>query len=926
LAAIAEMAALVTKGRTPAGLLIVGNTGFGKSSLLAEARSRIKMGHQLALIGYEAERNVPLAAATGLLRALSGQRDWVSSLLSGPSPGGPTTLEPVRIFEAAHLAVDRLGPVLLTVDDLQWVDDLSLALCHYLVRAASTAGRPVALLAASRPSPVTSSFASSLDQLLGPSDGFRVLELGPLARDEGVSLVAGLAPAIRPELAADLWDQAAGSPFWLVTLAVANTGKVDPSEIVAQRLRGLAVDASAAVAALTVAAKPLSVDELARLEDWSVPRAEGAITELVGRGLAVGVPGGVALSHDLIRSAASRVLPASAQQTLHRRLAGLLEADAGDDVQMLRAALEHRHAGRLPTLDLALRLARSPRRRWLGADGLNELAEIARDVDPEEAAKEELQEAVASLASELSNHPVALELWSVLADATTDGGRRQRSLLACARASYHVERRPDARSYIARCRAEGGLSAATRLALDALEARVAIWWADGGLEEGRSVSTRAVRAARRMAKEAGGPERLGGAKGAYLDALGVGFDAANQGYDLRAMTRIAEELIAGTRDYDEAIHLDAIVLSSFALRTCGRLREAADRLGHAWEQARRRLLPSVAVDAGFVLAWTLHDLGMLDEAEQVAAEATSIAGRTGDFGRNRTVGLLVVHELAFSRGDWRQAASALRTAADGQLTAHERQHLYQCLAKWLGRLGGPGSDREVVALVAEGRRLAETAGCQRCRLENEFAAAEALLRVGRVSEARRTMDEWDRERPQPTPQDAFRRFRLEALLVAQDDDSARVLEMLAAVIDEADRLERGFDSLWTRLDRARVLVALDRSRAADAFRHVAERAERMGARNEAQLAEQALRALGVRTWRRGSSASVSAGVEGLSERELEIARLVAAGASNPEIAAQLFLSRKTVERHVSNVLAKLGVRNRTELAATLGSASATPTA
>jgi DNA-binding NarL/FixJ family response regulator len=52
----------------------------------------------------------------------------------------------------------------------------------------------------------------------------------------------------------------------------------------------------------------------------------------------------------------------------------------------------------------------------------------------------------------------------------------------------------------------------------------------------------------------------------------------------------------------------------------------------------------------------------------------------------------------------------------------------------------------------------------------------------------------------------------------------------------------------------------------------------------------------------------------LSRREREIAQLVASGVSNPDIARSLFLSRKTVERHVSNILAKTGARNRTQLA------------
>jgi DNA-binding NarL/FixJ family response regulator len=55
----------------------------------------------------------------------------------------------------------------------------------------------------------------------------------------------------------------------------------------------------------------------------------------------------------------------------------------------------------------------------------------------------------------------------------------------------------------------------------------------------------------------------------------------------------------------------------------------------------------------------------------------------------------------------------------------------------------------------------------------------------------------------------------------------------------------------------------------------------------------------------------------LTEREQEIARLVAEGGTNREIAKVLFLSPKTVERHVSNVFKKVGVRNRTELASRL---------
>jgi DNA-binding NarL/FixJ family response regulator len=56
---------------------------------------------------------------------------------------------------------------------------------------------------------------------------------------------------------------------------------------------------------------------------------------------------------------------------------------------------------------------------------------------------------------------------------------------------------------------------------------------------------------------------------------------------------------------------------------------------------------------------------------------------------------------------------------------------------------------------------------------------------------------------------------------------------------------------------------------------------------------------------------------GLSRREVEVARLVAEGKTNREIAAELFLSNRTVESHLSRVFAKLGVSSRAAVGAVL---------
>jgi DNA-binding CsgD family transcriptional regulator len=88
--------------------------------------------------------------------------------------------------------------------------------------------------------------------------------------------------------------------------------------------------------------------------------------------------------------------------------------------------------------------------------------------------------------------------------------------------------------------------------------------------------------------------------------------------------------------------------------------------------------------------------------------------------------------------------------------------------------------------------------------------------------------------------------------------------------------------------------------------------ERLGARPAADIVRQRLRSAGVRGLPRGPRSTTQANPYGLTNRQLEILLLLAEGLRNPEIADRLSTTPKTVEHHVSDVLAKLNVRSRAE--------------
>jgi len=88
-----------------------------------------------------------------------------------------------------------------------------------------------------------------------------------------------------------------------------------------------------------------------------------------------------------------------------------------------------------------------------------------------------------------------------------------------------------------------------------------------------------------------------------------------------------------------------------------------------------------------------------------------------------------------------------------------------------------------------------------------------------------------------------------------------------------------------------------------------------GARHYRDEAEKELGKLGHRTHRRTRPGKPgAAGIESLTERELQVARLVADRKTNPQIAAELFLSQKTVETHLRNIFRKVDVPSRVGLA------------
>jgi DNA-binding CsgD family transcriptional regulator len=308
----------------------------------------------------------------------------------------------------------------------------------------------------------------------------------------------------------------------------------------------------------------------------------------------------------------------------------------------------------------------------------------------------------------------------------------------------------------------------------------------------------------------------------------------------------------------------------------------------------------------YVSALADSRLGRLDRGRATAAEAADMAGDTGNLlWRMLSLGCLALLEA--QRGD----EQACRAAASESLRLRERADLFggrdalDALGMLELSLGRP--DRAIGYFERVNRHPAPGTDQQVVGRASAIDLIEAYART---------------ETPPPTSMvEQLHRFtelefpaglaallwRGRALLAGEqqfDDCFARALELQA-------RSPSTFDTARTLLCYGERLRRAGRRR--DARQHLEaalETFQRIGARLWSQRAAAELRAAGQLPATTGGGDSR----EALTVQELQVARFAGSGATNREIAAQLFLSVKTIEMHLGRVYRKLGVRSRTQLA------------
>ena len=914
LATLVRLVTEVAEGRGGT-VLIEGEPGIGKSALVQAALTGAAAGCQVFWgAGDELGQALPLLPLLEALRvrepSANPRQNTIVRLLRGEDNADRSADVPAALAEQLLALVAEqcaVRPAVLVIDDLQWADQASITLFGRLAKAVRQ--MPLLLIGTMRPVPQRDELLA-LRRAVGADARLRLTGLTGAAVAELVATQAGGEP---DDKLLRLADGAAGNPLYVIELvaalarssgltvtgagaAVLVNGSAPRSlaAAIADRLGFVSGSVREVVRAAALLGVDFAVPDLAIVLHRSVADLVPAVDEARAAGVLAESGAGLAFRHPLIRTALYEEIPVPVRAAWHRDTGRAL-AEAGAPADRVAQQLLRALGGPGGPMD-----------DWM-LNWLAGTADLLVGQAPQVAA-ELLRHAVASSPAGSAQH---VFLVGRLADALYRVGDAAEAEQVANRALVNAsdpDLMVDLQWTLAQCRGRAGRFAESLAALDRAlaspgisdrhRARLLVLAARTHSQHGEvEKAGRVANTALAVASEAGDSWAMGwalhvqtivtGARGQMTDSLPL-FERALTVTeadpalaDLRVLLQINKAVTLGNLDrYDEAfVAARQALLLADQVGTVIRRVQAHAALGELlfdtghWDEAMAEVVAlsdevkepiAACCDLGIAAVICFHR-GEITDARRYLATAAPHTERIG----TQVIGPLVLARSLDRENAGAPADALAELKAGFAENAEELDEIEDLLADAvrlaadIGDLGTAEALAGHAAALADGSEIPHRrANTLYCRGLLDHDAALLLTAAERYGDAGRPLL------------------------------SAKALEQAAGEYIRAD----------------------DRDQGRAAFIRAVEIYTSLGAAMDVARLQAAFRAHGIRRGPHSKHRQARSGWDSLTPTEVKVAALVEEGLSNPEIAAKLLLSRRTVATHVSHILRKLGVNSRIDIA------------
>lgn len=906
--------------------LIEGAAGVGKSSLLARAceRARDAGFRVLAAKGHELERSFAFGVAIQLFaepaqrlaeedpEIFAGAAQLAMPLLERGAPPLPSS-DPNPAFPLLHglhwlaAGLAERSPLLIALDDAHWSDPLSLRFLAYLIQRAEAL--PVAIALTIRTGEPLEPEAEELLARLRDHPLASVIELSPLGETSVRELVADVLPEADPALQAACYEASGGNPFLLHELlasareqeaiTAAGVAELHPEAIhssILVRLGRLGEEAGRLAVAVAVLGPAASLQLAAQLAGLNPEAATSAADALFAAQILAPGPA-LAFMHPIVREVIYADLPPGRRRQEHLSAARLLRNADRSAEEIASQLLAAGPVGEAWAAGVLRQAAGQALGRGAPATAVRLLGQALEEAEHGDDPALLLELGRAEIAAA---DPAALGHLQAASAAAREPPQRAMAAGALGQARYVLGDTKGAFESIREALeqippGQGGSSEALLVFYGLSSGRVAPPLVDGVTalleppREGPGGAPTVAEVARRS--------------GLAFDSLLRGDrEAAVKEIDW-VLARASEEEIAA------ALPTPARAMACLSLWLLGRYREARAVLDTEIERVSRRgslLELAICLEQRLGTSWARGDVNAC------LSDVETLLGLNEEGWETATVPTrAIAAEMLMERGDRAGAEEVLApaVAVDPRLPG---------TLGWLwlpygrARLAiGAGDWGAVLEQALEtGERLLAIQAPSPDYLPWRSLAARAAARLGEAEQALSLAEE-ELELARSIGSPRATGVALAALGVIRGAEDS--LQLLGEAVEVLDATEAELEPARARLELG---VALHHARRRREARRPLEEAlgtaRRLGSTLLAERALGELRAAGGRPRRLALS-----GVESLTPSERRVAEMAARGMSNREIAEALFVTRRTVETHLSHVYGKLEIGSREQLPAAL---------